>query len=199
MSGWVVITEVPVYIRDRGKGGRGECGLDNCAPAYNISLNPFLQILVRDHKRFRLDGFCTTYSLQYIWCVPTLPLVSPSPPSSLTYVHRSIGYHNPTCHSLSKSARLTYLCVYDIRDTASSAALSLSPPSSLTYLHRCIGYHNPTWHSLSKSARLRYLSVYDIRDNDSESVLSLSPPSSLTPNSHMYTTYNPTPSPRPPS
>ena len=27
MSGWVVITDVPVYMRERGGGGRGECGL----------------------------------------------------------------------------------------------------------------------------------------------------------------------------
>ena len=42
------------------------------------------------------------------------PALSPSPPSSLMRVHRRfIGYHNPYCHRLTKSLRLTNLCVYD--------------------------------------------------------------------------------------
>ena len=38
------------------------------------------------------------------------PETSSSPPSSksLTHVHRSIGYHNPTCHSMTTYARLMY-------------------------------------------------------------------------------------------
>ena len=43
------------------------------------------------------------------------PGLFPSFPSSLTHVHRCIGYHNPNWNSLSKSARLTYLSVYDNR------------------------------------------------------------------------------------
>ncbi len=74
--------------------------------------------------------------------------------------------------------------------------LSPSPPS-LTHVHRCIGYHSPTWHSLSESVRLTYLSVYHSRDIASDPALSPSPPSSVSPHSHMYTTYNPTPSPHP--
>ena len=56
------------------------------------------------------------------------PHSPPSPPFSLTHVHRWIGYHNPTCHSLSKFVRLTYLSVHDIRDRASETTPSLSPP-----------------------------------------------------------------------
>ncbi len=41
------------------------------------------------------------------------PAPSPFPPSSLTHVHRCIGYRNPTCHSMSTSARLMYLSMYD--------------------------------------------------------------------------------------
>ena len=86
---------------------------------------------------------------------------SPSTPSSLTYVHRYIGYRNPNWHSLAKSERLTYLSVYDNRDSASDPTLSPSPPPSFTHVHRCIGYRNPNWHSLCKSTRLVFLSVYD--------------------------------------
>jgi hypothetical protein len=42
--------------------------------------------------------------------------LSPPPPSSLTDVHRCIGYRNPNWHGLPKSARLTYLSLYDTRD-----------------------------------------------------------------------------------
>ena len=117
--------------------------------------------------------------------------LSPSPPSSLTHVHRCIGDHNPNWHSLSKSVRLTYLSVYDNRDSVSEPVLSPSPPSSITHIHRWIGYRNTNWHSLSNShmytgssvietqtdslsnsVRLTYLSVYDNRNSDSETTLS---------------------------
>ena len=122
-------------------------------------------------------------------------VLSPCPPSSLTYVHRFIGYHNPNWYSLSKSERLMYLSVYDNRDRASESSLSPSPLSSLTHVHRrCIGYRNPNWYSLTKSARLTNnpnwyslpkpvrltnLSVYDNSDSAFESALLPSPPSSL--------------------
>jgi hypothetical protein len=44
---------------------------------------------------------------------------SPSPPSSLTHVHRCIGSHNTTRETLSTSVKLTYLSVYDRRDAVS--------------------------------------------------------------------------------
>jgi hypothetical protein len=67
---------------------------------------------------------------------------SPSPPSSLTHVHRCIGSHNPTWKTLTNSSRLTYLSVYDIRDAASEPTPSPSPPSSLTHVH------NTAWHTI---------------------------------------------------
>ncbi len=70
---------------------------------------------------------------------------------------------------LSKSASLTYLSVYDSRDSVSESTLSPSPLSSLTYVHRCIGYRNPNWHSLPNPVRLTNLSVYDKRDVSSVS------------------------------
>ena len=89
--------------------------------------------------------------------------LSPSPPSSLTDVHRCISYRNPNWDSLSKSVRLTYLSVYDNRDSVFEPTPSPSPPSSLTDVHRsCIGYRNPNWHSLSKSVRLTNLSVWQL-------------------------------------
>ena len=33
MSVWVTITDAPVYIRERGEGGRGECGLRSAVSA----------------------------------------------------------------------------------------------------------------------------------------------------------------------
>jgi hypothetical protein len=126
---------------------------------------------------------------------PLSPTPSPSPPSSLTDVHRCIGYRNPHCQSLTNTVRLTYLCVYDNRDGVCETAPSPSPPSSLPHVHRCIGYHNPHWQSLSNSERLTYLSVYDSRDRDSETALFSPPP----PHSRMYTVYKPPPSPHPPS
>ncbi len=56
-------------------------------------------------------------------------------PSSLTHVHRCIGYHTPTWQSLSKSVRLTYPSVYDNRDTVSDPTLLSPPPSSRTDVH----------------------------------------------------------------
>jgi hypothetical protein len=63
------------------------------------------------------------------------PASSPSPPSSLTHVHRCIGSRNPTRHSVSNSARLMYLSMYDSRDDVSESVPFPSPPSSLTYPH----------------------------------------------------------------
>ena len=50
--------------------------------------------------------------------VASEPASSPSPPSSLTHVHRCIGSRNPIRHSVPNFARLTYLSVYDSRDGA---------------------------------------------------------------------------------
>ena len=93
---------------------------------------------------------------------PPSPAPSLSPLSSLTHVHRCIGYRNPNWQSLPKPSRLTNLSVYDSRDGSFDPTPSPSPPSSLMFVHRsCIGYHKPNWHSLSKSVRLTNLSVYD--------------------------------------
>jgi hypothetical protein len=43
---------------------------------------------------------------------------SPSSPSSLTHVHRCIGSHNATRQTLSTSAKLTSLSMYDSRNDA---------------------------------------------------------------------------------
>jgi hypothetical protein len=43
---------------------------------------------------------------------------APSPPSSLTHVHRCIGSRNATRQTLPTSAKLTYLSVYDSRNGA---------------------------------------------------------------------------------
>ncbi len=69
---------------------------------------------------------------------------SPSPPSSITHVHRCIRFHNGTRQTLSTSAKLKYLSVYDSRDGVSEHVSSPSPPSSLTHVHRCIGSRNGT-------------------------------------------------------
>ncbi len=68
---------------------------------------------------------------------------SPSPLSSLTYVHRFIGYRNPTNkHFMTTSARLMYLSMYEKRDSVSEHTPSPSPwRSSLTYVHNI---HTPT-------------------------------------------------------
>jgi hypothetical protein len=100
------------------------------------------------HKKKGSDSAPTAYAS---------PPSAPSPsPSSLTHVHRCIGYRNPHWQSLTKSARLTYPSLYDSRDDASETTSSPSPPSSLTHVHKCIGYRNPHCQSLSKSARLTY-------------------------------------------
>ncbi len=80
---------------------------------------------------------------------------------SISHVHMSIDYHNPTWHSIQMSVRLMYLSVYDSRDNTSESGPSPFPPSSLTHVPRSIDYHNPTWHSMSTSTRVMYLSVYD--------------------------------------
>ncbi len=105
---------------------------------------------------------------------------SPSPPSSLTHVHRWIGSRNGTRQTLPTSVKLTHLSVFDSRDDVSERATSPSPPSSLTYVHRCIGPHNTTREMLPTSVKLTSLSVYDSRDGVSECATSPSPPSSLT-------------------
>ena len=53
---------------------------------------------------------------------PLSPTPSLCPPSSLTHVHRCIGYHNPNRHSLSKSVRRT--------------SQSTRPRSSIFRVHR---------------------------------------------------------------
>ena len=69
---------------------------------------------------------------------------SPSTLSSITHVHRCIGYHNPNWHSLSKPTRLTNLSVHDNRDGSFESTPSPFPPSSLMIVHRrSLGYHNP--------------------------------------------------------
>jgi hypothetical protein len=88
---------------------------------------------------------------------------SPSPPSSLTHVHRYIDCHNTTRHTLTTSPKLTYLSMSDSRDGVSDHTTSPSPPSSLTHVHRCIGSHNGTRETLSTSVKLTYLSMYDCR------------------------------------
>ena len=81
---------------------------------------------------------------------------SPSPYSSFTYIHRCIGYHNPTNrHFMSTSMRPMYLSMYDNRDITSESVPSPSPRSSLTYIHRCIGYRNPTNNILCQRPRDR--------------------------------------------
>ncbi len=105
---------------------------------------------------------------------------SPSPPSSLTNVHRCISSRNGTRQKLPTSAKLKYLSVYDSRDGVSEHASSPSPPSSLTHVHRCIGSRHGTRQTLPTSAKLKYLSMYDNRDDVSEHADSPSSPSSLT-------------------
>jgi hypothetical protein len=74
----------------------------------------------------------------------TKSIASPSPPSSLTHVHRCIGSHNATRQTLPTSAKLTYLSVCNRRDGVSENTDSPSSPSSITYVHRCIGSRNTT-------------------------------------------------------
>ncbi len=54
---------------------------------------------------------------------------------SLTHVHRCIGSRNANRQTLSTSAKLTYLSVYDRRDGVSEYTVSPSTPSSLTDVH----------------------------------------------------------------
>jgi hypothetical protein len=89
---------------------------------------------------------------------------SPSPPSSLTHVHRCIGSRNATRQTLPTSAKLTYPSMYDSRDGFSEHATSPSPPSSLTHVHRCIGSRNATRQTLPTFAKLTYPSMYDSRN-----------------------------------
>jgi hypothetical protein len=89
---------------------------------------------------------------------------SPSPPSSLTHVHRCIGSRKSTRQTLPTSAKLKYLSVYDRRDGVSERASSPSPPSSLTYVHRCIGSRNTTRQTLPTSPKLTSLSMCDSRN-----------------------------------
>jgi len=67
---------------------------------------------------------------------PPSPAPSPSSPSSLTHVHRCIGYHNHNPQPLAESSvRLMYLRVYDSRDTSRQSAPSPSLCYSLTHVH----------------------------------------------------------------
>jgi hypothetical protein len=74
---------------------------------------------------------------------PTSPVPSPSSPSSVTHVHRCIGYCNPHWKSLSKSVRLTYLSVYDSRDGGSEPSPFVVPllthGCTLSYFQTCGG------------------------------------------------------------
>jgi hypothetical protein len=90
---------------------------------------------------------------------------SPSPPSSLTHVHRCIGSRNGTRQTLPTSVKLTYLSVYDSRDGVSECVVSRSPPFSLTHGHRYIGSRNETRQTLPTSAKLTHLSMYDSRND----------------------------------
>ncbi len=67
---------------------------------------------------------------------------SPSPPSSVTHVHRWIGSHNPTWQTLTNSTRLTYISVYDRRDGAS--AISKRPPPFPHTPSKNLGRHRHT-------------------------------------------------------
>jgi hypothetical protein len=85
---------------------------------------------------------------------------SPSPPSSLTHVHRYIVAHNGTRQTMTTSVKLTYLSVYDRIDGVSEHSASPSPPSSLTHVHRCISFRNTTRQTMTTSVKLTYLSMY---------------------------------------
>jgi hypothetical protein len=89
---------------------------------------------------------------------------SPSPPFSLTHVHRCIGSRNTVRQILPTSAKLTYLSMYDNSDGVSEHAASTPPPSSLTHVHRCIGSPNTVRQILPTSAKLMYLCMYDSRN-----------------------------------
>ena len=87
---------------------------------------------------------------------------SPSPPSSLTHVHRCIGSRNTARQTLPTSAKLTHLSVYDSRDGVSEHVASPSPPSSLMHVHRCIGSRNATRQTLHNPADAAYLCEIDV-------------------------------------
>jgi hypothetical protein len=101
------------------------------------------------------------------FCLPRVSEdeASPSPPFSLTHVHRFIGSHNTVRQILPTSPKLTYLSMYDSNDGVSEHAASPSPPSSLTHVHRCIGSHNTARQILPTSPKLTYLSMYDSRND----------------------------------
>jgi hypothetical protein len=109
--------------------------------------------------------------------VPTL-----SPSSSLTHVHRSIGYSNLNPQSLTESAsRLMYLRVYNSRDNSHQSVPFPSLYYSFTHAHWSIGYHNHNPQLLSESTtRLMHLRVYDNRDDSHQSAPSPSLCYSLT-------------------
>ena len=66
---------------------------------------------------------------------------SPSPRSSLKYVHRCIGYGNPTRHNImSTSVRLMCLSVYDSRD------IRILPVPPLL-VHTCTQEHRLSQHN----------------------------------------------------
>ncbi len=83
-------------------------GTDICIYPCHFSWIPWFQILARTHKSYRLGGFCTTYSLQYIWCVPTLPRSVPVPN---LLAHASAQVHR---FSQRNPADTAYLCETDV-------------------------------------------------------------------------------------
>ena len=104
-----------------------------------ISLNDFSPFSVDDLLTLRVTFFWEDHKMAVSKEVQTvIRNDSTVVYGSLTHVHRCIGYHNPNWHSLTKSVRLTYLSVYDSRDSSSESTLSPSPPSSLTHVHRCM-------------------------------------------------------------
>jgi hypothetical protein len=103
--------------------------------------SPFLRSAMRNSKYTDI-----LHDLIPLMCPhppPFPPGPSPSPPSSVTYVHRCIGCRNPNWKSLSKSTRLTYLSVYDIRDRDSESVLFSPPPSETVLTHSCTQDTNP--------------------------------------------------------
>ncbi len=136
----------PIYAQHgRGMPLWNVPGMTKCSKAIcSLQTNPsWTTEFQREKKKlFRLNSGASE------------PAPSPSPPSSLTHVHRCIGSRNPTWQMLPNSA--------------TGPSPSPPSPSSFTYVHRYIGSHNPTWKTLPNSVRLTYLSVYDNGDGSSE-------------------------------
>ncbi len=86
----------------------------------------FLQDYRETDRFFDLQGFIQHYSsLTHVHSADDhVPF--PSPRSSLTNVHRGIGYHNPTYHIMDVSVKLMFLSVFDRR--VPSTPSPLPPP-----------------------------------------------------------------------